>query len=831
MLLAQLIWLLSVGVLLLVLLFNRVSLLAWTGLATLAFIYAVFYAQSLTWLFVTSIVLASFAVFVIRPARRWLVTSRVFGMFQKILPPISETERAALDAGEVWWEGALFRGLPDWSQLAARTKPALTDEEQCFLDEQTNQLCRMLNNWEFCRNGMDMPDAVWDFIKKEKFFGMIIPKAYGGLGFSALAHSSVVTRICTRSPSTAISVMVPNSLGPAELLLHYGSKEQKEHYLPRLANGEEIPCFGLTATEAGSDAGALQDSGVVCKGDYQGQSVLGIKLNFSKRYITLAPAATLLGVAFKLTDPENLLGKGEDIGITLALLPADLEGITKGARHIPSNSPFLNGPIQGKDVFIPLDMLIGGVDQVGQGWRMLMECLATGRGISLPALSAASAAHVYKMTGAYARIREQFGLPIGKFEGIQEALARIGANTYAVEAMRQFTVSAIDEGRKPSIATAISKYHMTELSRQAINDAMDIHGGKALMEGPKNYMSPFYFSTVIAVTVEGANILTRNLMIFGQGAVRCHPYVLEEITGLADPDREQGIKKFDLALFSHIGYTLANAVRTFALGFTRGWYHPKQQQPGILSRWQRQFGRYSCALAFISDMAMLMLGGDLKRRERLSARLADVLSHLYIASAIMVYYRQQGEQVEDRPYVNWCLTDQLYRIEQAFSEFFANFPSRRAALLLKWLVFPLGRSAAKPLDRDGQKIAESMLKPSAIRERLSVLCATGYAADDAYEEVEQAFQKICAGQPTKAHFTALCKSEGLGKGMTFEEKLETLLEKNKLSPEEATKLREIEQLRLKVISVDQFKMAKHALATDKMASKTTNNSETFLHKG
>src|SRR6478735_6228069 len=490
--------------------------------------------------------------------RRALITNQILAVYRRILPDMSQTEKEAIDAGTVWWDGDLFSGKPDWDKLLAVPAPKLSEEEQAFLDGPVEELCAMCDDWEITHERQDLPPQVWQFIKDKGFLGMIIPKKFGGLGFSALAHSAVVMKLSTRSSATAITVMVPNSLGPGELLLHYGTDEQKNYYLPRLAKGLEVPCFALTNPEAGSDAGAIPDFGIVCKAMHEGREVLGVRLTWEKRYITLGPVATILGMAFKLFDPDKLLGGKEDVGITLALIPTSHKGVNIGRRHIPLSSAFQNGPNSGKDVFVPLSWLIGGEAMVGKGWRMLVECLAAGRSISLPSLSMAAGKMCTRATGAYARVRSQFKTPIGRFEGVEEPLARIGGNTYLMDATRRMTMVALDSGEKPSVISAICKYHMTERMRMILNDAMDIHGGKAIMMGPNNYLGHAYGNVPIAITVEGANILTRSMIIFGQGAIRCHPFVLKEIAAAGAND----LRAFDAALWGHIGFTVSNALRS-----------------------------------------------------------------------------------------------------------------------------------------------------------------------------------------------------------------------------------------------------------------------------
>ncbi len=633
--------------------------------------------------------------------RRLLVSSFILKIFRKILPQISQTEQEALDAGTVWWDGELFSGHPDWNKLLHYPKPALSAAEQSFLDNETEQLCAMLDDWDITHVRQDLPPQVWQFIKDKGFFGMIIPKKYGGLQFSALAHSAVVTKIASRSGSAAVTVMVPNSLGPAELLLHYGTPQQKDKYLRRLAQGKEVPCFALTGPFAGSDAGSIPDYGIVCYGEFDGQqNVLGIRVTWEKRYITLAPVATLLGLAFKLHDPDRLIGLESARGITLALIPTDTPGVRVGRRHFPLNSAFQNGPTQGKDVFIPMDYIIGGTECIGQGWRMLMECLAVGRSISLPASAVGGVKLAVRTCGAYCRVRKQFKLPIGKFEGVEEALARIGGNAYMIDAARVLAAAAVDMGEKPSVISAIVKYHCTERARAVINDAMDVHGGKGICMGPSNYLARSYQQMPIGITVEGANILTRSLIIFGQGAIRAHPYVLKEIQAAHDSDTKRAVVNFDAALFGHISFVLCNTVRAWLFGLTGGRGIPVPA--GVETRrYYQQLTRYSAAFALAADVSMLVLGGSLKRREKISARLGDVLSQLYLCSATLKRFQDDGRPAEDLPLLYWSMQDALVRIQVAFDGVLQNFPSRFAALLLRVLIFPLGKCLAPPVRRTG----------------------------------------------------------------------------------------------------------------------------------
>ncbi len=754
-------------------------------------------------LVVSCLLLAVTLLFGVSSLRRHVVSRAVLTLFRKILPPISDTEQEAIDAGTVWWDGELFSGRPDWNKLLAFPQCGLSAAEQSFLDNEVEQLCAMLDDWDITHNRADLPPEVWQFIKDKGFFGMIIPKHYGGLAFSAQAHSAVVSKVASRSGTAAVTVMVPNSLGPAELLLRYGTDAQKEKYLRRLAQGLEVPCFALTGPFAGSDAGAIPDYGVVCKGEFAGQQdVLGIRLNWEKRYITLAPAATLLGLAFKLYDPERLLGGATGRGITLALIPTDTRGVQIGRRHFPLNSAFLNGPTQGVDVFVPLDYLIGGVAHVGQGWRMLMECLAAGRSISLPASSVGAMKLAARTCGAYSRVRKQFNLPIGKFEGVEEALARIGAHTYMVDAARKFTALAVDLGEKPSVISAIIKYHATERGRIVINDAMDVHGGKGICLGPDNYLGRFYQQTPIGITVEGANILTRTLMIFGQGAIRSHPYVLKEVAATREPDQERALQLFDDALFGHVGFALSNAARSFVFGLMGGRLIPVPDGV-VCRRYYQQLTRYSSAFALSADVAMAVLGGSLKRREKLSARLGDVLSQLYLCSATLKRFADEGRPGEDLPLVHWAMQDALYKIQQAFAGVIQNFPNPLVRGLLQVLIFPLGRRLQPPSDQLGHEVTALLMQPGAARDRLTSGIYIPADEEEAVGALEAALASTLQCEPLQARLHDARKA---GRLTALEELLRIAEARDKgiITAEQALQLQRDHALRRKVIMVDDF---------------------------
>ena len=723
---ATLFWLIVILSVCLTLAYRRVDLKISTVFVGAVVVAYSILGESAFWAVVLWVAFAPLAALNVESLRREYLTQPLLDIFRTMVPSLSRTERDALESGSVWWEGELFSGIPDWSKLTQLPAPKLTDDEQAFLDGPTEALCRMLDDWEVTHELLDMPEKVWAYIKQERFFAMIIPAEYGGLGFSPLANSMILTKIASRNTTAASTIGVPNSLGPAELLLHYGTDEQKQRWLPGLASGDEIPCFALTSPRAGSDATAIVDSGVICKGTYEGKTIIGIRLNWDKRYITLAPIATVLGLAFKLYDPDHLIGDRTNYGITAALIPTNLPGITIGRRHFPINIPFQNGPTQGKNVFVPLDSIIGGPEMAGQGWRMLVELLSVGRGITLPSNALGGSMAAVYATGAYARIRRQFNLPIGKFHGVGEVLARMAGYTYIMTAASRVTCAALNAGEKPAVPTAILKYHNTEFGRQIANDAMDVHGGKAIMLGPKNYLARNYQSVPIGVTVEGANILTRNLIIFGQGAIRCHPFVLAELEAAADENQETGLIDFDRLLFRHIGYAISNAVRSLVMGLTLSRF-TAVPATGWVRRYYQRVNRYSASFALTADVAMLILGGELKRKELLSARLGDVLSNLYLVSMVLKHYEDQGCPEADRPLVEWSCRTLFYRTQEQLHGFLRNFPNRWAAAALRLLIFPRGRTFSSPSDELGQQIAELIINPTASRERL---CA------DIYKTVE-----------------------------------------------------------------------------------------------
>ncbi|SEI14665.1 acyl-CoA dehydrogenase [Pseudomonas asplenii] len=750
------------------------------------------------------LVLAAVAVPLLLPdLRRRFFSAPLFAWFRKVLPPMSATERDAIDAGTVWWDGELFSGRPDWDKLLAYPKAQLTEEEQAFIDGPTEELCAMVSDWQIGQD-MDLPPEAWAHIKQHGFFALIIPKEYGGKGFSAYAHSQVAMKLATRSGDLASTVMVPNSLGPAELLLHYGTEAQRDHYLPRLARGDDIPCFALTGPLAGSDAGAMPDTGVICKGEWNGEQVLGLRLNWEKRYITLGPVATLLGLAFKAHDPDHLLGEQEDLGISLALIPTDTPGVEIGRRHLPLGAAFMNGPNSGKDVFIPLDYLIGGRDMLGKGWMMLMNCLSVGRSISLPAVGTGAAKFTSLVTGQYTQIREQFNVPLAAFEGIQEALARIGGNAWLMDSARMLTANAVDLGEKPSVLSAILKYHLTERGRECIGHAMDVHGGKGIIMGPNNYLGRSWQGAPIFITVEGANILSRNLMIFGQGAIRCHPFVLKEMALAAREDHDQALQEFDSLLLRHIGFAVGNAGSTLLLNLGLGHF---EAAPGnrLSQKYFRALNRQAAAFALLADLSMMLLGGELKRRERLSARLGDVLSHLYLASAALKRYHDLNSPEALDPLLAWAMEESLGHAERALDELLRNFPSRVLGCLLRVIVFPFGRRHTGPSDALDAEVAAVLgrAKGDPALEAILAGCYRPQSADDPVGALQHAHDLLRASHDAQKKLHTALKSGQL-EPAPGASAIDAALQAGVLQPSEAQTLHEAETARRKVIDVDDF---------------------------
>ena len=782
-----------------VLAYRRSPLATWTGVAAVLLLGVQLTGGGLSLL--PWIVLGAVGVLLnVKSLRRSVLGKPIMKWFKSVLPPMSSTEKDAIDAGTVWWDAELFSGRPNWNTLLRTPRAELTDEEKAFLEGPVEELCRMLDDWKINHELDDLPPEVWSFLGKHRFFAMIIPKEYGGLDFSARAQSEVVMKIASRSGAAAVTVMVPNSLGPGELLMHYGTQEQKQHFLPRLSRGEEIPAFALTGPWAGSDAGSMPDAGVVCKGEYKGKEVLGFRVNWAKRYITLGPVATILGLAFKAQDPDGLLGQQKDLGITCALIPTDTPGVEIGLRHDPGGA-FMNGPNTGTDVFVPMEWIIGGQAQVGNGWKMLMDCLSVGRAISLPALGTAGGKAAARMTGAYARVRRQFKIPIGRFEGIEEPLARIGGVTYRMDAARVLTATALDLGGKPSVLSAILKYNNTEGMRQAINDAMDVHAGRAVCLGPSNYLAQTYQTVPVAITVEGANILTRSMIIFGQGAIRCHPYVLKEMLAAADPDEQAGLKAFDDAFFAHVGFTISNLVRSLVLAVTGGRIAPAPDL-GPTSAYATRLTRMSASFALLADIAMLTLGGDLKRREKISGRFADILSHLYMASAVLKRFEDDGRPEEDLPIVRWALDDSLAIIEERLDGILRNFPVAGVGPLLRPFVLPLGRRFRGASDQLGHKVAKLLLSPSATRDRLTDGLFLQRSEEDPMGLMELALEKVIAGEPVERK---LAKAFGASVNtVNMDAVLEKGVAEGVIDAAEAELVREAMDITTRAIAVDDF---------------------------
>jgi acyl-CoA dehydrogenase len=787
--------------------YRRLSLLAFTVTFTvLLAAYTVLGAASSPagiWKGLLWVLLAALWLLNVRPMRKALITRPFMKAYLKLLPSMSQTEKEALEAGTVWWDGELFTGAPNWAKLLSAKPPRLSAEEQAFIDGPCEELCAMLDDWNITHERGDMPPQVWEFLKTRGFFAMIIPKKYGGLEFSAYGHSCVLAKISSRSATASSTVAVPNSLGPAELLNHYGTEEQKNYYLPRLARGEEVPCFALTGPRAGSDAGSIPDTGIVCRGLWQGREVTGLKLNFNKRYITLAPVATVIGLAFRMFDPDRLLGDKADIGITCALIPRHTPGVSIGRRHFPLNVPFQNGPIHGKDVFVPLDFIIGGPAMAGSGWRMLVEQLSVGRCISLPSNTTGGAKAGVWATGAYARIRTQFNMPVGRFEGVETVIARMVGLTYTMDAARSVTAGAIDGGEKPSVPSAMLKYHVTEMGRQVANDAMDVHGGKGICLGPRNYLGRGYQVVPVAITVEGANLLTRNLIIFGQGAIRCHPFVLREMNAARNPDRTAGVDEFDRALFGHIGFTISNAVRSFIMALTHARFTRAPVQ-GATARYYQHIVRFSASFAFAVDVSMLTLGGYLKKKEGLSARLGDVLSCLYLASMVLKHHENQGRHAEDLPILEWACRNLLYHAQEQLHGLLRNFPNRLLAAGMRVLIFPRGRIYSAPGDRLGRTIAALVTSPTEVRDRLCQLVYRTLEPGNPLGLLQEALQLAVQLEPLEKRIRVEGVKTGKVTALDMPGRIQQALAAGLISETEAAALRDYDRKVMDLINVDDF---------------------------
>jgi len=734
--------------------------------------------------------------------RKQLITAPFLGFYKKALPNLSETERTALESGTVSWDGELFSGKPDFKKLHDIPAPQLSTDEQNFIDGPVAELCSMIDEYEINHVKGDMPEHVWKFIRDNGFIGMIISKKHGGLGFTALGHSMVLQKLASRSVAVAASVAVPNSLGPAELLHQYGTQAQKDHYLPRLAAGKDIPCFALTGPSAGSDATSIPDTGVVCKRKFEGKQQLGILLNFDKRYITLAPVATVVGLAFQMSDPDGLIGDKEHLGITLALVPRETKGMDIGRRHNPLDVMFMNGPVRGKDVFIPMSYLIGEEKMIGKGWMMLVECLSVGRAISLPSCSTGGAKMAAFATGAYARIRKQFNMPIGRFEGVEEKLCEIAGLTYTCAATSTMTALAVDQGEIPAVPSAIAKMHATDMSRTILSHAMDIHGGKGIIMGPKNYLGKGWQGLPIWITVEGANILTRSMIIFGQGAIRCHPYVLKEMEAASIENKDERLEKFDELLFNHIGYSFSNAVRSFFMGLGL-WRLEKAPHDKFTKKFYAKISRYSAAFGLAADVSMLTLGGALKRKEKTSARLGDVLSHLYMASAVLKRYRDQGSHHADQSIVAWALHEHFYKIEQAFKMLTYNFPSKIVGFILRRLVLPLGTHELPAGDRLGHKAASLILNPNETRARLTDGIDKDISEHNIVAQMNETLKKAIDAEPLERRILKALKAGEID-AIAPADQLQQALNKDIISDSEFDKLNNVRAEVMEVIAVDDF---------------------------
>lgn len=735
--------------------------------------------------------------------RRMILTGPAFNIISSVLPKVSKTEQQALDAGTIGFDAELFSGRPDWSRLRAVPPIVLTQEEQAFLDGPTEQLCALLDDWQIRHHENEIPDTVWNFAKQHGFLGMLISKKHGGLGFSAQAQSLILGKIASRSPDAVTIVMVPNSLGPGELLEKYGTEAQKERYLEPLAKGVEVPCFSLTGPTSGSDAATMRDVGYVEQGTHDGKETIGIRLSWEKRYITLGPKATVMGLAFHLFDPENLLGKGTEPGITVAIIPADHPGVNIGRRHLPSGAAFPNGPNWGKDVFIPVDWIIGGGARAGEGWRMLMECLSAGRAISLPSSAAAGAKSMLRMSTAYGRIRKQFGLPVARMEGIEEPLARLAENAYVIEAARAATAAMVSNGEKPAVISALMKYQTTERLRTAVNDAMDLHGGRGICDGPSNYLQSAYQMVPVGITVEGANILTRSLITFAQGALRAHPHLYEEIKAVQNPDRKAGFAAFDGAFLNHLGFAVSNVFGALFHNLTAGLFAKAPQDATEIGRHYRQLSREAQNFALVADMTVGLLGGGLKVKQKLSGRLADALSELYLLSCVLKRFEDDGNKAEDLTIVELVMANGLARFDHALRGAIDNFPVTPARVLMRWLVYPFGTHHRPAADWLGHKVVGQMLKPGDFRDRMTRYIYISNDVDDPTGILEVTFAKAVAAEETERKLDRAIRA-GTVRRFHGHDWFKEAVEKSVLTAAEADQLRELETLTAKVIAVDHF---------------------------
>jgi len=759
---------------------------------------------SISWLpkIIWSVLVVKALVVFVPVLRRTLFMRPLLSYFRAVLPPMSDTEREALEAGTVWWEPELFSGHPNWSKLVEAPPARLTEEEQAFLDGPVEEICQQVNDWKVSSKLKDLPPAIWQSLGEKGFYGMIIPKRYGGLAFSAYAHSAVVMKLASRSMALAVTAMVPNSLGPGQLLLEYGTEEQRDYYLPRLAKGRDIPCFALTEPTAGSDAAGMLSAGVVCKQQVDGKETLGIRLNWNKRYITLAPVATVLGLAFKLHDPDGLLGKQKDLGITLALIPTNAPGVEIGDRHMPIGIPFMNGPIVGRDVFITMDQIIGGQERIGQGWRMLMECLSDGRGISLPSISVAAGKFACMHTGAYSRVRSQFNLAIGDFEGVQEALAKVAGNTYLMDAVRCFTAASIDMGEKPSIASAIAKYHLTERMRQTVNAAMDVHGGSAICMGPRNPMGRSYQSIPIGITVEGANILTRSLIIFGQGSVRSHPWILKSMQAAANPDKAQALMDFDESISNHVTMFMGNLSKSVLAGFSESLF-TDGLDGSPADRYYRKLSHMSASFGLIADVMMLRFGGLLKRLEYYSSLLGDLLSYLYMGSAVLKYYHSRGETQEDKPLLDWAMNECLRNFHIAMNDILDNRPLGLLTGVIRRAIYPMGAPGVSRNREIEMATAKVITRDSHLRDSLIKGIFVPTAEDDPIARIQRAFHLILEAEAAEKKFYRALRDLKLDP-IHFEDCVQQVLADGMLSESEVQLVRDAHAARMDAIQVDNF---------------------------
>ena len=784
---------------------NRVALWGWAVAAILGGFAAYFVTGGALYILPAITIIAGvlFAALCVTGLRRRMLIEPTYNVIKSVLPAVSDTEQQALDAGTTGFDREIFSGRPDFAKLAAVPPIRLTDEERAFLDGPTDDLCRMIDDWQIRHVEREIPEEIWDFVKRKGFLGMLISKEHGGLGFSAQAQSLILGKIASRSPDAVTIVMVPNSLGPGELLEKYGTPEQKDYYLPRLARGEEVPCFSLTGPTTGADAATMRDIGVVERGMHEGRETLDIRLSWDKRYITLGPKATLVGLAFHLVDPENLLGKGERPGITLAIIPADHPGVNIGRRHLPSGAAFPNGPNWGRDVFIPVDWVIGGAARAGQGWRMLMECLSAGRAISLPSSAAAGAKSMLRFSTAYGRVRKQFGLPVAKMEGLEEPLGRLAESAYVIEAARAATAAMVDQGEKPAVISALMKYQTTERMRQAVNDAMDLHGGRGICDGPSNYLQSAYQMVPVGITVEGANILTRSLITFTQGALRAHPYLYDEIRAVQDADRKAGLDAFERAFMGHLGFAASNVFAAAFNNLTAGIFARVPDSAAELAPLYRRLNREAVNFALVADMTVGLLGGGLKVKQKLTGRLADALSELYLLSCTLKRFADDGREPEDMALVRLAVDNGLHRFEEALKGAIDNVPITPARIAMRWIVYPYGAHQKPAPDRLTHKVVRQMLVPGAFRDRLTREIFVSKDRNDPTGVLEVAFEKAVAAVEAERKLDRAIRAGTVRRyhGLDW---FQEAVEKDVLTKDEAGQLRELEELTARVVVVDHF---------------------------